>query len=904
MPTFFVEPSPRRGEISQGVIAKIIEQHERLLPQFGWDETDDWQAADLCVGHLSAKCPRLDAFHLHGLYPTGTLKLPRACWEGNASIIDNLRRTRHVIAVSEWVADIVRRDMRADPYVVGHGIDLAAWAKVRRSKDEWANAPYVLWNKTRTLGVCDPSPVLALAQSMPDVQFVTTFLPDGAVIPKNVHVTGLLEPEEMWRVVKGATVYLATTMETFGIGILEAMASGVPVVGYNWGALPAVIGDTGLLVEHDDTAALADAVRKALDKEERKPLVEAALERVKLYEWSDVVGGLADVYSRCLPAPETSPKVTVVVPCYNYAQYVGDAIGSVLKQTFTDFELIVVDDGSTDHSVERIKEAIAGDDRARLIEQENTGVSEARNHAIREAKGEYIACLDADDMMEPGFLHACLLPLEADRRLAITYTALAFIDKDGNPIPMKSEWPWAYDASKGLEINQVPTCCLFRKDWWQRCGGYKTRFLSGRGAGQEDGDLWFNMLGHGGGALRVTDQPLFLYRFHALQATRNFKEYWSRTLYKDWYPWAVDGQRHPFASQLLVPEQASLSVYHYDRPRVAVVIPVGPNHRKSLVDAVGSVISQSYRQWELIIVNDSGELLDTSAWPFARVLDTEMKGMGPGHARNLGTSLATAPLVVYLDADDVLQPMFIEQTLRAWLETGGWVYTDFYYIDINGAHKVYDTPNWNIERLWEKGIAAVTALYPIEAWREVGGFDEEIQHEDWEFHIKITKAGWCGTRLAEPLITYRHDTGSRREEGIKAKGFIDIKKRYSREVLMGCNCGKGGGRKTVAAHRAQAPAPPVQQGQTKAAPAPLPETIEKGKPGADYILMRYVGKSDTELLFKGRDGRQYIFSTRRMWNWVHPLDVQRLVVKSVLQRYDPSQMRGTGDPLLVVPRNA
>jgi hypothetical protein len=71
--------------------------------------------------------------------------------------------------------------------------------------------------------------------------------------------------------------------------------------------------------------------------------------------------------------------------------------------------------------------------------------------------------------------------------------------------------------------------------------------------------------------------------------------------------------------------------------------------------------------------------------------------------------------------------------------------------------------------------------------------------------------------------------------------------------------------------------------------------------GADYVLMGYVGKSETDLLFKGRTGRQYVFSTKRPWSWVHPLDVQRLAAKSVLQRYDVEAVEAN-DPALLVPR--
>jgi glycosyltransferase involved in cell wall biosynthesis len=102
--------------------------------------------------------------------------------------------------------------------------------------------------------------------------------------------------------------------------------------------------------------------------------------------------------------PGRPPLVTVVTPAYNIAKYIGVTVDSVLRQTFHDFEYLVVDDGSTDNSVEVIK-AHAGDDpRFRLVQGEHRGPSAARNAGIREAKGQYIAFVDGDDRWHPRFL--------------------------------------------------------------------------------------------------------------------------------------------------------------------------------------------------------------------------------------------------------------------------------------------------------------------------------------------------------------------------------------------------------------------------------------------------------------------------------------------------------------------
>lgn len=96
--------------------------------------------------------------------------------------------------------------------------------------------------------------------------------------------------------------------------------------------------------------------------------------------------------------------VSIITPCYNGERYVSQTIESVLAQTYTKWEMLIVDDGSKDNSARIIKDYCKKDSRIKLIQQPNGGSANARNHGIREAKGQYIALLDSDDLWEKNFL--------------------------------------------------------------------------------------------------------------------------------------------------------------------------------------------------------------------------------------------------------------------------------------------------------------------------------------------------------------------------------------------------------------------------------------------------------------------------------------------------------------------
>jgi tetratricopeptide (TPR) repeat protein len=138
------------------------------------------------------------------------------------------------------------------------------------------------------------------------------------------------------------------------------------------------------------------------------------------------------------PVATENPLVSVIIPNYNHARFLGDAVRSVLEQSHRDFEIIVVDDGSTDDS----GEVAAGfGDKIRYIYQTNAGLSAARNTGLRAAKGSLIGVLDADDMYEPNSVETLVAALQADPEADGVYCGYQFVDETNNLLPQIENRP-------------------------------------------------------------------------------------------------------------------------------------------------------------------------------------------------------------------------------------------------------------------------------------------------------------------------------------------------------------------------------------------------------------------------------------------------------------------------------
>lgn len=201
------------------------------------------------------------------------------------------------------------------------------------------------------------------------------------------------------------------------------------------------------------------------------------------------------------------PTVSVIIPCYNHGHYLPCALNSVLAQTFTDWEAIIVDDGSTDNT--RQVAAQFTDPRIRYIYQENRGLSAARNTGIRAAQGEYLAFLDADDEWEPHFLAVCVAVLSAENTLAATVTLTRFIDENGRVLPRIGGQVVGEQEfrSRLLAGGFFPVHAVMVKAEVVRTAGLFDEHLTSL----EDWDLWLRITANGGRMCSIP-QPLARYR--------------------------------------------------------------------------------------------------------------------------------------------------------------------------------------------------------------------------------------------------------------------------------------------------------------------------------------------------------------------------------------------------------
>lgn len=208
------------------------------------------------------------------------------------------------------------------------------------------------------------------------------------------------------------------------------------------------------------------------------------------------------------------PLVTVYITNYNYDQYLRTAIESVLNQNFRDFELIIIDDGSTDRSREIIRE-YADHHKTRVIFQENKGLNKSIDVAIKAARGQYVMRLDADDFLDENALLVLTRELEVDDDTALVFPDYYYVDENDEVIGQERR-----NDFSDVTVQDRPAhgaCTLFRKRVLEEVGSYNTDYTC-----QDGYDIWVKIINKYD--VKNVNLPLFYYRQHDDSLTENTEQ--------------------------------------------------------------------------------------------------------------------------------------------------------------------------------------------------------------------------------------------------------------------------------------------------------------------------------------------------------------------------------------------
>ena len=209
-----------------------------------------------------------------------------------------------------------------------------------------------------------------------------------------------------------------------------------------------------------------------------------------------------------------SPVVSVVIPCYNQGQYLADAIASVQRQALRSFEIVVVNDGSTDCGTLEILEAYSRQG-LKVLHTPNQGLAAARNHGIRHSSGKYLLPLDADDRIAADYLELAVAELEGDARIGIVYGLVEFFGE------RTGIWEQPdFSASHLLYENMIVAAAVFRRSDWEAAGGYRKSMRHG----WEDWNLWLSLVGLGRRVVRIP-KVTFYYRIRSDSMTRTLTKW-------------------------------------------------------------------------------------------------------------------------------------------------------------------------------------------------------------------------------------------------------------------------------------------------------------------------------------------------------------------------------------------
>lgn len=312
----------------------------------------------------------------------------------------------------------------------------------------------------------------------------------------NITFHGAVDQVQKWRLLRAADIFVlvptvrqaGTDVEGFGIVYLEAAAARLPVVGSDTGGVRDAVtnGLTGVLIDPKDLKALVSVLTDLLNRPSAAALMgERGQQRIqqeflgepRMQRFSTAVRGQS----------ATSPLVSIIIPAYQSATTIVATLRSVIKQSYTNWEMILVDDGSTDDLKTQIGPYR---DRLRYIAQANAGAPAARNAGFDHSHGPYLLFLDADVVLDPDMVRRMVVALETHPTASYTYADFDF--------GWKRFHLREYSGTALRQQNYIHTTSLIRREVFPRFDPTLKRF--------QDWDLWLTIAERGGRGLWIDDR--------------------------------------------------------------------------------------------------------------------------------------------------------------------------------------------------------------------------------------------------------------------------------------------------------------------------------------------------------------------------------------------------------------
>jgi glycosyltransferase involved in cell wall biosynthesis len=495
---------------------------------------------------------------------------------------------------------------------------------------------------------------------------------------------------------------------------------------------------------------------------------------------------------------EPRPLISVIITSYNYAHYLRTSVGSVLRQDFPSFELVVVDNASTDDTDAVVAE-FAHDARLKYFKNAtNVGLTPNHNVGLGHARGAHVLFLSADDMLLPGHLRRCYDYLQAHPATDVLYTGAMFIDAAGLPTGIRAmggQLPVDYNGGRNEFAQQLCEGCyipypsmLIRRSLYDELGPMDERFIA---ADYEITVRWA-AAGKRFAYLRI---PSCAIRLHGPQASganyvrsgTDLSEYvaiiekhvvpanyalvrgyqpqiaghlrWRAEYFRQQSGRALDpalAARVDAAAKLIegIPNGRASDDLG-DRPYISVI--VRPGTLPHLVRSLSSLANQvDAPRWEAIVVGEGGPDYTAilATLPAAeRIRFVRMDNANPGEARNLGIRLAAGPIVTYLEPGSTFEPAHLATLARAFAEGAivvrthgvlvladshdGTANTVYRELAINGIYR----GDVDVDRdLVAPAVPIDTVAHMRGALNHTGMLRTDLPHaETWEFWLRLRR---------------------------------------------------------------------------------------------------------------------------------------------------------------------